>query len=592
MKRKITLLLCAAVGALSMNAQVLFSENFTATFTPSSAGWAMTNLSSPVNSTVSPWFQGNGTGVFPAFNGAANDYFASNYQMIAAGQAGTISSWLITPTLSLFNGAVIQFASRTTTSSTIYPDRLQLNMSTAGTSTNVGATATSVGDFSTTLVDINPSLTTTGYPTVWTIYSATLTGITGTVTGRFGFRYFVTNGGPNGANSDYIGIDAVQYSSPCTAPSVNISASSSGICSGNSTTLTASGATNYTWSAGSQTATSISVSPATSTTYTLFGETAGCVGTTTAAITVTATPVLSISSVTTCAGTSTTLQPTGAAASYSWNTGATTQAIVVAPTSNTTYTVTGTNGTCSGSATVSVSMGSNLSVNVSASSSSVCSGNSATLTASGATTYSWNTGATTAVIVVTPSANATYSVGGVTGTCFGGNTVAITVAASPTVTASSSASIACTSSTVALTGSGATSYTWALGTQTATFNPISLNTGTATGVITLTLTGANANGCKASTVLSQTITNCTGIDAVEANASKVSAYPNPFTSELTISGVTGSVKIFNTLGQLVATSAVNENETINTSGLAKGVYIVKAFDTEGKEVKTIRVIKN
>ena len=53
--------------------------------------------------------------------------------------------------------------------------------------------------------------TTTGYPTAWTNFTVTLSNITAPVEGRLAFRYFVENGGPNGVNSDYIGIDTVQY---------------------------------------------------------------------------------------------------------------------------------------------------------------------------------------------------------------------------------------------------------------------------------------------------------------------------------------------------------------------------------------------
>ncbi|MBA3682149.1 MAG: T9SS type A sorting domain-containing protein [Bacteroidetes bacterium] len=51
--------------------------------------------------------------------------------------------------------------------------------------------------------------------------------------------------------------------------------------------------------------------------------------------------------------------------------------------------------------------------------SNVCSGASATLTAGGATNYTWSTGATTSSIVIIPSANTTYTVLGVTGACSG-----------------------------------------------------------------------------------------------------------------------------------------------------------------------------
>src|SRR5437868_13139712 len=99
----------------------------------------------------------------------------------------------------------------------MFPDRLQVRMSTNGGSSNVGTTATDVGDFTTLLLDINPNYTTTGYPSVWTQFTVTVTGVPSFTTGRLAFRYFVENGGPTGANSDYIGIDTFQFNdnSPC-----------------------------------------------------------------------------------------------------------------------------------------------------------------------------------------------------------------------------------------------------------------------------------------------------------------------------------------------------------------------------------------
>ena len=81
-------------------------------------------------------------------------------------------------------------------------------MSTSGASTNVGANSTSVGDFTALLLDINPTLVTGVYPIVFTPFTVTVSGLGAPNTnGRLAFRYFVTNGGPSGANSDYIGID-------------------------------------------------------------------------------------------------------------------------------------------------------------------------------------------------------------------------------------------------------------------------------------------------------------------------------------------------------------------------------------------------
>lgn len=50
-------------------------------------------------------------------------------------------------------------------------------------------------------------------------------------------------------------------------------------------------------------------------------------------------------------------------------------------------------------------------------SNSVCLGNTATLTASGASTFTWSTGSNSTSIVVTPTANTTYTLSGSTGTC-------------------------------------------------------------------------------------------------------------------------------------------------------------------------------
>jgi len=164
----------------------------------------MQNLSSPIG--TSGWFQGN-SDVFPAHSGDPTSYIAANF-MNGAGLA-TISNWLLTPEVGIQNGAVLTFWTRTVKADP-FPDRLQVRLSTNGSSTNVGTTATSVGDFTALLLDIDPTYQGT-YPDVWTQYTVTITGVPAATTGRLAFRYFVEEGGPKGPNSDYIGIDTVQY---------------------------------------------------------------------------------------------------------------------------------------------------------------------------------------------------------------------------------------------------------------------------------------------------------------------------------------------------------------------------------------------
>ncbi len=169
-------------------------------------GWFFQNNSSPLG--TSNWFEGN-PAVFLAHAGPDNAYIGANYNNTAGG-TGTISNWMLTPEMVLSNGDTISFWTRTATGST-WPDRLELRLSLAGGSTDVGTLATDLGDFTTLLLSVNETLVQGGYPEVWTQYVATLTDIPPGATGRFGFRYFVTNGGPSGSNSNFIGIDTLEF---------------------------------------------------------------------------------------------------------------------------------------------------------------------------------------------------------------------------------------------------------------------------------------------------------------------------------------------------------------------------------------------
>ncbi|HQZ75388.1 MAG TPA: choice-of-anchor J domain-containing protein [Chitinophagaceae bacterium] len=184
-------------------AQVLYSEGFTdITVLP---GWANQNLSSPVGSTG--WFQGN-SGVFPSQAGAATAYIGANFNNTTG--ANTISNWLFMPNISIKNGDQFTFYTRVPTGGATFPDRLQVRMSLNGASTNAGATATSVGDFTNLLLDINPTYG-AAYPETWQQFTVIISGVPAPTSGRLAFRYFVENGGPSGANSNYIGIDEVVY---------------------------------------------------------------------------------------------------------------------------------------------------------------------------------------------------------------------------------------------------------------------------------------------------------------------------------------------------------------------------------------------
>lgn len=192
-----------------------FSEGFEDIATLPGSGWSLQNQSDPLG--TSDWFQGNDA-VFPAHEGPATSYIGANFNN-TTGATGTISNWLLTPEVELNEGATISFWTRTGDGSS-WPDRLEVRMSTSGASTDVGTGATDVGDFSELLLSINENLTVGGYPEAWTEYTIEVQGVPSGTTGRIGLRYFVTDAGPDGTNSNYIGIDTFSFTQPeaCVDP--------------------------------------------------------------------------------------------------------------------------------------------------------------------------------------------------------------------------------------------------------------------------------------------------------------------------------------------------------------------------------------
>lgn len=167
---------------------------------PIPAGWVSVNNSPGGPGTNPNWQVRNDGVVFPAFAGTT--YAFANYNSSTG--ANNISNYLISPLVTLNNGDTISFYTRTVPSP-FFPDRLELVYNTTGT--------TNPADFTNVLVTVNPGLTTTGYPTTWTQFTGTISGLSGPTGGRFAFHYNPTNGGPAGANSDYIGVDEVQFTS-------------------------------------------------------------------------------------------------------------------------------------------------------------------------------------------------------------------------------------------------------------------------------------------------------------------------------------------------------------------------------------------
>jgi autotransporter-associated beta strand protein len=205
-------------------AQILeLTENFT-TATQTTGGWTLTsgfwpaqNNSAnpqPFGATGGAWGPG-GTLFNPAPN---NGYFATD-TTATGNNNGTVSDWLLTPVLTLHNGDILNFDTRTR-SPEEGPSRLEIRLSTAGAGSNVGTLPSDVGTFTQLVGTINPNLVAGAYPEIWAAgqESFTISGLTGVVTGRIAFHTFYPNGGFGGPNGDTVGLAAVTYSSlPTTA---------------------------------------------------------------------------------------------------------------------------------------------------------------------------------------------------------------------------------------------------------------------------------------------------------------------------------------------------------------------------------------
>ncbi len=299
----------------------------------------------------------------------------------------------------------------------------------------------------------------------------------------------------------------ITYMAPASCVSCNATAGpTSTICQGESVQLTATGGVTYSWSPttglSNPNISNPIASPSSTTTYTVTTtDSQGCTASASVLITVTPSPSLTVtaSPQNICVGQNSILTANGAS-TYSWSTGASTASITVTPTNTTTYSVTGYNGSCSSSATVVVNVSTNLNVTINANPPSVCIGGTSVLTASGASTYSWSTGGSTASITVTPTATTTYTVTGSSGVgCSNTATVTVSVSSSPTISITAAPPSICIGSTSVLTANGSSTYSWSTGGSTSSI------TVTPTTTTTYTVTGSSGVGCSGTATVSVTV---------------------------------------------------------------------------------------
>jgi len=237
------------------------------------------------------------------------------------------------------------------------------------------------------------------------------------------------------------------------------------ICTGNGTTITATGQAGATfrwWSAatggsllGTNATYSFATQQAVTTLHAYVEQTVGGLTSTRTdvAIVVNQTPAITASTATptVCSGNTATLQATGGT-TYSWSPGGLTGTPVdVNPVATTTYIVTGTTNGCSSTGTVTVT----ISKTIAAGRGTRCPGVNSTLSATGANTYTWMPGNLSgSSVTVAPAVTTTYTVTGTVNGCITTDTVTIVTLPSvqpsaatitPVIAEGSLASLTCTS---------------------------------------------------------------------------------------------------------------------------------------------------
>ncbi|HXB41937.1 MAG TPA: choice-of-anchor tandem repeat GloVer-containing protein [Bacteroidia bacterium] len=365
-------------------------------------------------------------------------------------------------------------------------------------------------------------------------------------------------------------------------PAINTTASGNlSICSGSSTTLTATGKGTLGWYSaatggtylGSGTSYTTPVLTSSATYYVQDSiSSTGMVSIAREIITVKVNPlpnvVANATSNPVCQGSST-IFTGGGASTYTW-TGGVTNGTSFTPLSTQTYTVTGTDtNACRNTNTITVTVNALPNVTANASGNPVCSGSSTTLNGGGANTYTW-TGGVTDGVAFTPASTQTYTV---TGTdingCVNTNTIIVTVNALPNVTANATSNPICPGGTTTLTGVGASTYTWSSGVSDGVaFSPPSTQT--------YTVTGTDVNGCVNTNTITVTVNatptvNVSGTMTITTgNSTTLTA-----TGASTYSWTPGTGLNATTGATVVANPTVTTNYTV--TGTSSGCTNTKAF---------------
>lgn len=392
-------------------------------------------------------------------------------------------------------------------------------------------------------------------------------------------------------------------------PSVDVTGTYSAICDNAVTplTMTATGATSYSWMPNAANTAVVTETPVASTTYTVVGTDAnGCMDSATYSVTLMPSPDLNVTGMnSTCSGVCDTMVAvvTGGTPAYTyfWSPGNyTTPTIYDCNTTTTCYTVmvTDANG-CTDLMTNICHIVYQPPTIAATGPPSICEGDSATLNATGSNLASINWSpsgdlntSTGNTVIATPTVTTTYTVVGTSSDgCTDTTSLELTVNPLPVVTYTSAVDTVCTTDAAfTLTGGSPAGGTYSgPGVTGSTFNPASAGAGSHS----ITYSFTTASGCSGEASHTIVVDACVGIFE-QSGQGDVNVYPNPFSTSVTIvrsNGAQAVVRIFDMTGKLVLSETISGTRAeIETSGLANGMYSMQIVSEKGTE--TFRVIRN
>ena len=426
-------------------------------------------------------------------------------------------------------------------------------------------------------------------------------------TGLVKFGFYGSEGTIDDAADNDIFFDSVRIV-PCTLPVFSLGPDTAA-CSGASITLSASaGATGYMWSTGATTQ-SITVSTAGTYSVMAYNGSLGCARRDTIVVTTGTNPTVSLGADTTfCAGNSYTLNAGNPGATYLYNTGATTQTLLVSTSGQYSVRVRNAQG-CVGRDTVNVTVRPLPVVNLGPDT-TVC-GNVASFILNAGNnpgaTFSWMGSTVTAqTLNIAPILNTlnngpivpnTRYTAAVTVTdsigCTSTDTIRVTVSFSPRVSDFTITGQDPTLTFTPVKDSAATSYAWSFGDGGTATSRVATRTFTSSGVYNVRLIVINS--CGRDTIIKQVQVNTAGVGEV-ISAENITLYPNPTAGDaaLKVEGdaTLRSLQVFSATGALVLSEpASGSHATIRTAALAPGIYTLRIQLDKGVVVRRLEVAK-